>query len=156
MTGRAEVERLKQQLDATFQRAVATKLDAEPLSDLARYLCVLVSGFLEQAVIELLLEHIRGRSSASVQQYAERQLRRVTNLKAQRLIDLFGSFDPNWQSDLEQYLVDENKDAVNTVVDLRNTIAHGRSAPVTMSRVRKYSEAVNRVVDHLADLCLPR
>ena len=49
MTGKAEVDRQRQQLDATFKRAANLGADAELLSDYARHLCVLVSGFLEQA-----------------------------------------------------------------------------------------------------------
>ncbi len=56
MTGRAEVDRQRQQLDTTFSRASGLDADAELLSDFARYLCVLVSGFVEQATIELLIE----------------------------------------------------------------------------------------------------
>jgi hypothetical protein len=59
MNGRAEVERLRQHLDATFKRIGSVDSDLELLSDFARYLCVLVSGYIERAVAELLLEHAR-------------------------------------------------------------------------------------------------
>jgi hypothetical protein len=59
MNGRAEVWRLKQRLDATFERAGRVGSDLELQSDFARYLCVLVSGYMEKAVVELVLEHSR-------------------------------------------------------------------------------------------------
>lgn len=59
MTGRAEVGRLRQVLEDTFKRAEKVGGDTELQSDFARYLCVLVSGFLEKAVAELILEHAR-------------------------------------------------------------------------------------------------
>ena len=76
MTGRAEVERRRRQLDTTFARARGLDADAELLSDFARYLCVLVSGFVEQATIELLLEYVRNRSERSIQSYVEGRVRR--------------------------------------------------------------------------------
>lgn len=155
MTGRAEVERLKQVLDATFNRVPGGETDLELLSDFARYLCVLTSGFLEQAVIALVLEHSRVNASPTVQRYVEFQLRRLTNTNAQRLIELLGSFDPDWRRDLVAYLVDERKDAVDSVINLRNTISHGRFAGLTMARVRNYYDRVKEVVDHIADLCDP-
>src|SRR4051812_27458517 len=131
MIGRAEVATQRARLDATFKRADGLHADAQLLSDFARHLCVLVSGFLEQAVIELLLEHVRNNSGPSVQRHVERRLRRFTTANAQRITDLFGSFDPDWERDLELYLVDEKKDAVNGIIALRQTIAHGRYTGIT-------------------------
>lgn len=156
MTGRAEVERQRQKLDATFKRAVSIGGDAELLSDFARYLCVLVAGFLEQAIIELVLEHVRTHSDSSIQRHVEQRLRRFTAAKTQRIIELLGSFDSDWRIDLERYLVDEHKDAVNSIVDLRHTISHGRSIVVTMARVQDYYIRVKHVVEHIADLCIPK
>jgi hypothetical protein len=156
MTGKAEVASLKQRLDATFQRASGIGGDAELLSDFSRYLCVLVSGFLEQSIIELVLEHVRQRSQPSVQRYVDTRLRRrFANANAQRILDLLGSFDPAWRTDLEAFLVDEYKDAVDSVIALRNNISHGRFVGLTMARVREYYERVGAVVDHVADLCVP-
>jgi hypothetical protein len=155
MTGRAEIDRQKNRLDATIERVSKTVADAEVLSDFARYLCVLIAGFLEQAVIEVALEHVRTHSQISVLRHAESRLRRFTSANAQNIVDLLGSFDSDWRTDLETYLVDEYKDAVNGVVNLRHAVAHGRYAGVTMVSVKDYYVRVKRVVDHVADLCIP-
>jgi len=155
MTGRAEIERQKQRLDATFERVSKAVADAEVLSDFARYFCVLVAGFLEQAVIEIALEHVRTHSQISVQRYVDHRLRRFTSANSQNIIDLLGSFDPDWRADLEQLLVDEYKDAINSVVTLRHTVAHGRYAGVTMVGIREYYDRVKHVVEHAANLCIP-
>lgn len=155
MIGKAEVARQRQQLDATFKRAAGLGADAELLSDFARYLCVLVSGFLEQAVIELLIEYVRTHSDNRVQQHVEQRLRQLTNLRAQRLIEVLGNFDPDWRRDLESFLVDEYKDALNGIVDLRSTIAHGRYAGVTMTRVQNYYDRIKTVVERVSQLCVP-
>jgi hypothetical protein len=155
MTGKAEIESQRKKLDATFKRAGSSKADFELYSDLAKYLCVLVSGFLEQAIIELLLEYIRIHSHVSVHQHVEPRLRQFTTAKTHRIIELFGSFDPNWRKDLEIFLVDQHKDAIDSVVANRQNIAHGKSVGITMARVQAYYDLVKEVVDHLADLCLP-
>ncbi len=155
MTGRAEVARLKQRLDATFQRIAGVGSDLELQSDFARYLCVLVSGYLEKAVAELVLEHARRSGDPSLQRFVELRTRRFTNANTQRLQNLLGSFDLDWRQTLESFLVDELKDAVNSIVDLRNTIAHGGSVGLTYRRVSDYYVRVQRVVDRIADLCAP-
>jgi hypothetical protein len=114
-----------------------------------------VAGFLEQAVIEIALEHIRTHSQASVLRYVEGRLRRFTSANAQNVIELIGSFDPDWRTDLEVFLVDQYKDAVNSVVDLRHTIAHGRFTGVTVASVQSYYERVKKVVEHCVQLCIP-
>jgi hypothetical protein len=155
MTGRAEVTRLKQRLDATFQRVAGIGSDLELQSDFARYLCVLVSGYLERAVAELVLEHARRSGNPSLQRFVELNTRRFTNANAERLQNLLGSFDPDWRQTLESFLVDELKDAVDSIVNLRNTIAHGGSVGLTYQRISDYYARVQRVVDRIADLCAP-
>ena len=156
MTGRSAVESMRKRLNDIFKRADALTEDAELLSHFARYLCVLVSGFLEQAVVELIMEHVRQRSAPSVQSHVEAQLRRFTNAKSQKLIELMGSFDQDWHREMQSYLVDDKKDAVDSVVDLRNTISHGRSVGVTINRIRDYYKRVNSVIDHIDQLCTPK
>jgi hypothetical protein len=156
MTGRAEIERQKQKLDATFKRAASMKGDAELLSDFARYLCVLVAGFLEQAAIEIALQHVRTHSQPSIQRHVENRLRRFSNANTQKIIQLFGSFDPDWRIDLESHLVDEYKAAIDSVIALRHRVAHGGYAGVTMASVQAYYDRVKHVVDHVADLCIPK
>ena len=158
MTGRAEVQRQRQQLDTTFSRARALSADAELLSDFARYLCVLVSGFVEQATIELVLviEYVRTHSDTRIQRHVERSARHLANLRTQGLIDVIGGLNPEWRSELETFIVDEYKDALGGIVDLRNNVAHGRYVGVTLSRVNDYYERVKTIIDRVADLVIPR
>ena len=128
MTGLAEISRLKQRLDSTFKRANNIGQDAELQSDFARYLCVLVSGYIEKALIELVLEHARQRGAPTLQRFVEQQTtKRFNNPNASRVQELLGSFDTGWQKEIEKFLIDERKDAVDSIVALRNAIAHGGS-----------------------------
>lgn len=73
MTGCGEVARLKSQLDAAFDRAkrLAYVADLETQADFARYLCVLVSGYLEKSISELVLEHARQCGGPTMQRFVE-------------------------------------------------------------------------------------
>lgn len=155
MNGRAEVRRLKQRLDATFRRIDQVGSDVELRADFARYLCVLVSGYLEKAVVELLLEHARRSGGPSLQRFVERQTRRLANLNSQRVQDILGSFDAEWQDHIDAILKDEAKDALDSVVNVRNKIAHGESVGITYQTISQYYIQVQRVVDKIADLCAP-
>jgi len=155
MNGRAQVARLKQRLDATFGRINGVGPDLELRSDFAKYLCILVSGYLENAVVELVLEHARRSGAPSFERFVETRTRRFANANAQRLNELLGSFDPEWRATLESVLVDDLKDAVDSVVSLRNAVAHGESVGVTYQRILEYYERVQKIVDRIADLCAP-
>lgn len=149
MVGRAEVERRRAVLEATLTRARSTNLDSETQSDLARYLCVLVSGFVEKAVAELLVAYSSASGSPALQSYVRNSLGRLKNVNRNRLLDLMGAFDPTWRSDYEAFLVDERQAALDSVVALRNDIAHGGGAGITLARLAGYWDAVQQIVDHL-------
>ncbi len=128
MTGRAEVARLKQRLDATFARVRGASGDLELQSDFSRYLCILVSGYLEKSVSELVLAHASRSRSPSLQRFVDQRTKQFTNAKPQRLKELLNDFDPDWRTSFEAAVVDDVKAAVESVVDLRNKIAcQGRS-----------------------------
>ena len=156
MTGRAEVYRLKRQLDATFKRAKSVGQDPELQADFARYLCVLVSGYIEKAVVALVLEHARQKGAPTLQRFVEQQTKTTfANPKVSRVQDLLGSFDQDWQQDLKDSLDDEQRDAVNSIVAQRNTIAHGGSVGLTYNRISKYYQQAQHVIDRVAELCVP-
>lgn len=147
---------MKQRLDAVFGRVKGVDYDPELQSDFAKYLCVLVSGYIERAIVELVLEHVRGKQAPTLLRFVEQRTRTFTNANASRIQDLLGSFDPAWRQELEEnVLVDEWKDAVDSVVSLRNTIAHGRSVGLTYGGIREYYRRVQHVIDQIANLCVP-
>src|SRR5688500_17303299 len=105
MTGRNEVGRLRQRLEATLTRAPATTADIEVQSDFAKYFCVLVSGFLENALIALMLDVAQRRSAPEIAAFVERQLNWWTNPNTEKILQLLGDFDPHWRTAAEAYLV---------------------------------------------------
>jgi hypothetical protein len=145
--GASEVIRLRSRLRDAFGRAKRLQtIDAEIQSDLARYLCVLVSGFVETTVAELAIEHCRNRSATSVHNYASGQLDRLQNLKSQKLVQVIGSFDRAWSTELTRFMDGARKDALDSVIDLRNKIAHGESVSLSLGRITEYHEKIDEVI----------
>jgi hypothetical protein len=154
VTGREEVARLKARLDATFGRVSTVGTDLEVRSDFARFLCVLVSGYLEKAIQELATECCRRQSAPAIQRYAGTQLKNFQNPNRERILQLVGAFDPSWRSNLQGNYIDE-LDACVSVVALRHQIAHGESVSVSYDRIRDHYGRVQRIVDALADMFVP-
>jgi hypothetical protein len=150
MRGRSQVHILQKRLDSTFDRIRQIQThDLEIHSDFARYLCILVSGFIETAIEELAVDHCRQRASITVSSYTTRQLSRIQNLKTEKILQFIGAFDTNWREELKDFMEGPRKDAINSVVELRNKIAHGESVGVTYARINSYYQLVKEVIDFL-------
>jgi hypothetical protein len=155
MIGRREVDRLRKRLDSTFSRAPSALSEIELQSDFARYLCVLVSGFLECAIVALAVDFAQRRSSPEVASFVERQLDRWTNANSEKICTLMGSFDPAWNGRTSSFLDDQRRDGINSVVALRHKIAHGESVGTSLSQIRAYYATVLEVVYFIADIFDP-
>ena len=86
------------------------------LAHWGRYLCVLVAGFVENAVRFTYINYIRKTSSPQTARYATQRIERIRNPKADTLIDIAISFDEIWGKDLTTFLDDNfRKEAVNSM-----------------------------------------
>ncbi|WP_353764469.1 HEPN domain-containing protein [Oceanithermus sp.] len=155
MSGRAAINRHRQRVEAAFGRVNTDTEDLEQLSDSAKYLCILVSGFIERSLVEIAMEHARRMGAPSLQRFVEIHTARFTNAKTEKVLQFVSSFDPEWRREAESILVDEYKDAFDSVVNLRNQIAHGSSVGLTYVQIKQYFMAILHVIEYLQDLCIP-
>ena len=152
-----DVHTARTRLDSTFERVRAIPCgNLELLSDCSRYLCVLVSGFLETSVVSLVVAYIGDVAHARATRLVERKLRYTTNLNAENLSQLVGALDADWERDLREYLADDRKAAIDSLVALRHQIAHGRPTGVTLVTVTSYYESIGEVVDYLSQVLDPK
>lgn len=155
MTGRAAIHSHQQRIEAVFARSTVLSSDPELLADHAKYLCVLVSGFIEKSLSEIVLEHSRRVGAPSLQRYVEANTARFTNANTAKVLQLLGSFDPDWRQTFETILVDQHKDSLDSVVGLRHQIAHGVSVGVTYARIRDYFKDIKEVITLIQEKCIP-
>jgi hypothetical protein len=152
MNALAEINQAQNKLKATFERV--SEIDSsEVQADLAKYLCILVSGFLETSIARCLLLYANRSGTHQLQRFVERTNRRFTNAKSEKILNLLGRFDPKWRIELESFLVDEKKDAVDSVIGLRNSISHGQSPGITYQRVKIYYTEIIKVVEKINNIC---
>ncbi len=153
----------KQQIDSLFGRAEDLyrlvrdgrfRYEFEIQADLARYLCIRVCGLVDSAVNQLLAEYIDVHAPPKLARFTSLSLGRQQNLKANKLLELVAQFNLDWEKDLRQFLTEERKDALDSLVDNRNNIAHGRSTGITHARVWQYYRPVLEIIDFLETKCL--
>jgi hypothetical protein len=64
-------------------------------------------------------------------------------------LDTIGGFDAGWRAEYDTFVADEREAALNSVVALRNDIAHGGGAGITLARISNYWNAIQEIVDHM-------
>lgn len=154
--GRAEIARLKRQLEDLFLRADGVD-DPEIRGDLNRYLCVRVAGFLERALISAARSLCEARAYGEARRFALSLLERAPNPRADEVVRLVSRFDKQWGDDLEAHLAQEERyGRVNALLGIRNDVAHGRNQGVTQQQVWEYFQLVDGLIEWIVDRFEPR
>ena len=139
----------RQKLDAVFAKASALNSDPELLAHWSRYLCVLVSGFVEASIRTLIVEYANSRSSPEIAHFVGKKLKRFTNAKTGKILDLFEEFSMEKRDGFANAIDDEVKDAVNSVVSNRHLIAHGQDVGISFVTIKNYYAAVVMAIEEV-------
>lgn len=126
-----------------------TSADPELQAQLARFLCVLSSGLMEQALITILENHTIRKSENRIAQYVSSQLSRIQNAKFEDILVTIGRFDPTWRDYLETNTVAEVKSAIDSIVNNRNQIAHGGQVGISLTTFSAYYRSLKRFIEDL-------
>jgi hypothetical protein len=146
------IHQQKQRLDQLFK--VARDLpDPEVQSHWSRYLCVLVSGFIENSVELCLSEYSKKVANAHVSNFVSAKLRNFQNPRMGAILELFGAFNPDWRARIESETQGQLADSVNSIVGNRHKIAHGDSVALSMSSLTAYYQDAASVIDILQKTC---
>lgn len=122
----------------------------------ARYLCVVTAGFLEYSIQAIYFDFAKNSSGRQFANFVENQLRRIGNPNTDRFLQTAGAFNPEWRKELELFFQegkDGEKEAINSMISMRNNIAHGGSADITTERVRDYLERSVKVLEFIEQQC---
>jgi hypothetical protein len=142
----------KQKLDTLFTQA-STITDMKMQGEWAKYLCVLASGYLENSLRILILEYVSKNSSPRIQRFNDPQISNLTNCKHAKIVKVLDQFDVNWSTayiaeiEAKSKITDEIKDSIDSLVQNRHDIAHGKSVGVGYVSVKKYYEQAHKAVE---------
>lgn len=125
--------------------------DDELRSHMAKYICVLTSGFIENAVYYIFSDMVENETeSEMLLSYAKSQLLKVQNPNSEKLRNLTKSFNPDWLNDFREYLQDENRGAaINYILKDRHKIAHGKDSEITITALEGYLQKTVDVFSYL-------
>ncbi|CAN2040137.1 RiboL-PSP-HEPN domain-containing protein [Candidatus Magnetomoraceae bacterium gMMP-15] len=130
------------------------ELSIEIQSHWAKYLCVYTAGFIENSVKEIFMDFVNSSASSPVSNYANSILRKIQNPKSERIVQITRSFKKSWGKKLKQFISEENRgDAIDSIMQNRHLIAHGKYSGITVARVSQYMSKAIEVLEYTEKLC---
>jgi hypothetical protein len=132
------------------QSIVDSREESESLEWLSRLLVVRTSGYVEQAVHEVIRGYVAGKSGGTVRTFANSWLEKSRNPSPEALESLLGRFDLHISAEFNE-LLEENDQLLRRdlsfLVDRRNKIAHGQNEGVGPKRALALIPSADGVVD---------
>ncbi len=148
----SEVLKGQQRLDHVFKQ-IDLITDLELQSHFARYLCILVAGFLETSIRRFYSRYARNSASPSVANYVEVQLKWFQNPTMSKICDVARAFDVTWEVQLRADTEGELKDAIESIMANRHNIAHGGNVGISYVVIKHYYERSIKVLDLIEKQC---
>lgn len=154
---RTAVSRLRIDLDALFLRCDGIDQTEEVVGDLNRYLCVRVAGFLERALVECARSYCSSSAWGGGLNFSLSWLDRGPNPRADEIVRMVNRFDRTWANDLQSLLGDDDRGTrINSLLGIRNDIAHGKNQGVSRTQAWEYYSLVNEVITWLLERFDPK
>lgn len=145
-----EIISQKNRLDNLFKLVLNIE-DEELQSHWARYLCVLVSGFVENSMKILINSYVNKMSHPTISNFVGSSIRGFANLNDEKIKQIIGSFNREWREELSDNLSEEYKEAIDAVVSNRNNIVHGKNVDITYHRLKPYYLKIWQLISIIHD-----
>ena len=142
-----ELTRRKDRIDNLI--AEGRTLKDEVQSHWARYLCVLISGFIDESVRETVHAYVRKRSHLYVQRFVDKRLRFPTSCNLKKIDDIIRDFFGEHPPDDWKRVTEEMRAAVDGIATNRNKIAHGGDVGLGFVVLKGYYKSVVGLVEVL-------
>jgi hypothetical protein len=104
-----------------------TDLSTDMMSNISKYIAVLVSGYLEQAIKEIFIKYALAGARPQVSNYIQKSWPTSKNMHTRNIADILQQFDTTWEVAFLAWLEQDEtrKKDINSIVQWRNSIAHG-------------------------------
>jgi hypothetical protein len=126
--------------DLLIKSANRRDLDEEIASYHRKFACLLVCGAIEQSIKFLIVSHFQQQNAERVVNFLKNYFKTGANFKCEEISKTLSKFDENWNDQFKMFLSQNSKikESINSCYNLRNSLAHGRSANVESSSLTQY------------------
>ena len=88
----------RQKIDNLFEK-VACFEEPAIKSEWSKYLCILVSGFIEESLRVLLEKYCENKATTNIQKFVGKKIDNITNCKAKKINDILLEFSSDWANE---------------------------------------------------------
>lgn len=152
-----ELSRQIQRLQDLIDKAdVACGTSIELRAGWAKYICVVSAGLLENAIKELYIDFAGKKVSHPIASFVASKLSPIRNPKAEVFLVTAAAFNPTWRAELEVYMADDGRgDAIDSIINHRHLIAHGKShqSSISLARIKEYLGKAIEVLEFIEQQC---
>ena len=141
----------RQKIDNLFKK-VACFEEPAIKSEWSKYLCILVSGFIEESLRVLLEKYCENKASANIQKFVGKKIDDITNCNANKIKKILDEFSSDWANEFTNKINDQIKTAIDNVVQNRHKIAHGKSIGMSYSHISNDYKNVKKAVEILEEI----
>ncbi|SNY53672.1 HEPN domain-containing protein [Paractinoplanes atraurantiacus] len=145
---RVAVLRIKSELDAAYlrYRQALVDLDFSLQEDLHKYMCIRLSGYLEQLLFEAVSGFLADSHNEAVRNFGISFFKKAPNLSPGALETLISRFGETWSQELAEFLnAHERRNSLGALVEIRNKTAHGQSYRGGQLSVSTYKAVVDDI-----------
>ncbi len=149
----SEIQKINDLVSKTF---AACGSNIELQSHWAKYICILTAGLMENAIKEVYISYASSQVSTPIAKYISSKLSTIRNPKQQVFLDTAAAFNETWKTNLENYLFDDGRgDALDSVMNNRHLIAHGKSntSYLSLSQVKTYLNKSIEILEYIETQC---
>lgn len=148
----AEFDRLAHQISSVKKES--GKAGDELISLSSQQICVSICGSLEQMLKQIFIEYAKQRSNSRIYRPIEKVCESYQNPKTNRILELVGLFDADYQDKLKRQWENEleiEKQHLDNMVDDRITIAHRKKVhiDISVSKLENYFKAYSGLLSRL-------
>lgn len=148
-----ERQSIERRINNLFLRA--QKLDDQELqAEVAKYLCILASGYLEARCRDIVRKYVEPRAEKTVQNYVSRRLKRFWNPGLEDIFQLIGAFDQAKRERIENALHSSLKDAIGSIVAQRRVLAHGGNSGISLGQIQQYFSRAEQAMSQVEKVFL--
>lgn len=122
--------------------------------DLRRYLCLRCAGFLEQVTYTVIDGYLGQKAGGPVLEFSRSWFKRAPNLNADAFTKLIARFGDTHSASFEALLTPPRRDALGTLLGVRNDVAHGKQSNGRKLAPERYLQLCEDVYDWLVETFL--
>jgi hypothetical protein len=143
----------KNEMDSLFGQISVFAGDPYVKSLLTYYLCVRVSGFVENCVRIILADYSTPRTQDHVRTFVEVKLDRFPNPTFDQICKAIADFNDQWNRDFKTRIPAPVRASLRSINVNRNQIAHGGTSTITIGQLQKYYQDAIFLIEELEGTC---